>query len=420
MRGLSLLLLPAVLMAQRPPASPADAFDRELKRNRFGTWLVLEDEGAAWGAAMRAALDEEPMVLLNLPLKVVAGGKRPDALVEELRQRFGWAKGAHWALLDERGQVRAEGAASPTAAALARAAEQGGLSSRIQELETFLRSNPERLDARAALLREYLTVASRRTRKALGLAALVPNEGETPMTPDSPKPTPLPPPKSLEPELDLKVWAAAAQHLDTLLRQARGPLPGIVGFRVNLDLRRSLAEHSPAMVVMLGRHRAVLEESLRRHPGDDFAWDLWITASGKCGGWPIQSLLASLQPLPGTQPGVWPPSNILREYLKEARSRGDWAAIREVLEPRWAGIRDGIAEGWLDHRETAFLWDHLLGPLTEAQVIQGDVGAADQLLGEAAEVAGWPGLPARARDLAMRLKRPDLAARWGALAVKGR
>lgn len=148
MRGLTILLLPALLLAQRPPASVTGAFDRELKRNRFGTWLVLEDEGAAWGAAMRSALDEEPMILLNLPLKVVAGGKKADALAPVLRERFGWAKGAHWALVDAKGRVKAEGAEAPMPGALSRAVEQAGTSSRAQELEAFLRLNRPDLAAR--------------------------------------------------------------------------------------------------------------------------------------------------------------------------------------------------------------------------------------------------------------------------------
>src|SRR5512133_3893112 len=201
MRSLMLLLLPAILMAQRPPASPADAFNRELKRNRFGTWLVLEDEGAAWGAAMRSALDEEPMILLNLPLKVVAGGKKADALAPVLRERFGWAKGAHWALVDAKGRVKAEGAETPMPGALGRAGEQAGPSSRAQELEAFLRQNPDRLDARAALFQEYIAVATRRTQKTLNRPG---------SKPASPEPVPA---KPLDPEADLKIWAAAAQQL---------------------------------------------------------------------------------------------------------------------------------------------------------------------------------------------------------------
>jgi hypothetical protein len=42
------------------------------------------------------------------------------------------------------------------------------------------------------------------------------------------------------------------------------------------------------------------------------------------------------------------------------------------------------------------------------------------VLNEAAEVISWPGLPAKARDLALRLNRPDLATRWGALTPKSR
>lgn len=420
LRPATLSLLPALLLAQRPPTAPADAFDRELKRNRFGTWLVLEDEGAAWGAAMRAALDEEPMVGLNLPLKVVSGGKRADALALVLRERFGWSKGAHWALVDGKGQLRAEGAEAPASAALGRAVEQAGFASRIQELEAFLRLNPERLDARAVLIREHLAVAGRKTRKALGLANPVPGGAVPPGAPASSTPVPPPPPKPLDPELDLKVWAAAAQHLDILLRESRGLLPGILGFMVNLDLRRSPAEHSPAMVAVLGRHRVDLEEVLRRQPEAAESWQLWVTASQKCGGWPLPPLLASLSPLPGTGRGDWPPAPALEEFIRDEKSKGGWTAIREVLEPRWASLRDDLVDGRRAYASNGTLWDGVVAPLLEAQVAQGDTTAAEQVLGEMADAAPWPGLPASARNLATRLKRPDLAARWGALTPKGR
>ena len=410
MRSLSLLLLPAVLVAQRPPASPADAFNRELKRNRFGTWLVLEDEGAAWGGAMRSILDEEPMVLLNLPLKVVAGGKKADVLAATLRERFGWSKGARWALVDANGRVRAEGAEAPTSVALGRAVDQAGLFSRAQELEAFLRQNPDRLDARGALIQVHLAVANRRTRKALGATEAKPGE--------TPGPTPV---KPLAPEVDLAIWATAAHQLDVILRETGGSyLGGAQGFMLSMWIRRSAAEHSPSMVAVLNRHRGALEETLRRQPENSEVWQLWIVASQKCGGWPLQPLLATIAPLPGTSTGQWPPWSILEEYLKDAKSRGEWATIREVLEPRWAEFRGSVLDGRGNMGGDAFPWDWILGPLVEAQVSQGDIGAADQVLSEAAEVINWPGLPAKARDLATRLKRPDLAARWGALTPKGR
>jgi hypothetical protein len=404
-----LLLLPALLLAQRPPASPARAFDRELKRNRFGTWLVLEDEGAAWGAAMRSTLDEEPMVLLNLPLKVVAGGKKADVLAPTLRERFGWPKGAHWALVDAKGRVRAEGAEAPTPSSLTRATEQAGTSSRVQELEAFLRQNPDRLDARVALFQEQTIVASRRTQKALGTAE-----------PKVAAPSDPAPVKLLEPEADLKIWAPAAQQLDAILQDAGGSIGGVMGFAFGLRIRRSAADCSPSMVAVLTRHKGTLEEVLRHQPGNLEAWQVWIVASQKCGGWPLQPLLASLQPLPGTEPGDWPPSGILEEYLKDAKARSEWMRIREVLEPKWAAIRDAILDQRRNYASYESLWDWLLGPLMEAQLSQGDAGAADQVLSEAVDIAGWPGLPANAQNLAIRLNRPDLAARWGALTSKGR
>jgi hypothetical protein len=404
-----LLLLPAILLAQRPQASPIDAFNRELKRNRFGTWLVLEDEGAAWGAAMRSALDEEPAVLLNLPLKVVAGGQKGDGLAPTLRERFGWSKGAHWALVDAKGRIRAEGAETPTPSAVGRAAEQAGTSSRKQELEAFLRENPDRLDAQMALLQEQLTVASRRTQKLLSTAGAKPAA--------HPDQAPV---KQLDPEVDLKLWAAAAQQLDRVLRDTGGSSGDSLGFLLSLRLRRSAAEHSPSMAAVLARHKGAMEEALRRQPEHFEAWQLWIAASQKCGGWPLQPLLATIPALPGTPPGSWPPPGIFGEYLKDAKSRSDWTTIREVLEPRWSDLRDSVLDGQMHLGNNAISWEWSLGPLLEAQVSQGDIGAADQVLNEAAEVVGWPGLPAKARDLATRLNRPDLAARWGALTPKGR
>jgi hypothetical protein len=407
---LLLLLTPAVLMAQRSQASPAETFNRELKRNRFGTWLVLEDEGAAWGGAMRSALDEEPMVLLNLPLKVVAGGKKADALAATLRDRFGWSKGARWALVDGKGRVQAEGAEAPTSTALGRAVDQAGLPSRTQELEAFLRQSPDRLDARAALIQVQLTVASRRTWKALGTPEAKPVEASDPA-----------PVKPLGPEADLAIWGAVAYQLDTILRETGGaPLGGAQGFVFSNGIRRSAAEHSPSVVAVLNRHRGALEEKLRRQPEDSETWQLWTVASQKCGGWPLQPLLATMSPLPGASAGQWPPWSVLEEYLKDAKSRGEWAMIRQVLEPRWAELREALLDDRRSAGGDAFPWNWILGPLVEAQVAQGDTGAADQVLNEAAEVISWPGLPAKARDLALRLNRPDLATRWGALTPKSR
>jgi hypothetical protein len=66
------------------------------------------------------------------------------------------------------------------------------------------------------------------------------------------------------------------------------------------------------------------------------------------------------------------------------------------------------------------LWGQTLSPLLEALVSLGEVEAADQVVNDAMANVAWSGLPGQARDLATRLNRPDLAARWGALTPKGR
>ncbi len=403
MRGPLLLLMPAVLMAQRSALPPVEAFNRDLKQNRLGTWMVLEDEGAAWGALLRAALDEDPLVLLNLPLKVVGGGKKAEALAPHLRERFSWSKGAHWALVDAAGRILAEGAGAPTATALAAAAQQAGVRSRAQELEDFLRLNPDHLEAQVALLGERVRVANRRTLKLLGPSP------EAPTAAQGGRPEPL---RQLDAEHDLTFWSPVARQLDQLFQGAWRE----AGIELGVALRVSSAEHSPSMQALLARYRIELEETLRRRPNGVEPWFLWLAASRKCGGWPLLPLLQSLEPLPGTAPGEWPPMLVLKEFIEDAKARRDWRAIREVLEARWESLRSSGDTGWGGDG----LWNVVIGPLLEALVTLGEAEAAEQTLNEVNMAMGWPGLPGRARDLATRLNRPELALRWGALTPKGR
>ena len=401
MRRLFLMLIPAVLMAQRSALPPLEAFDRELKRNRLGTWLVLEDDGAAWGATLRTALEDDALVMLNLPVRVVSGGKKPDVIAATLRERYSWARGAHWALLDAKGQVLVERAAQPTVAGLQSAVEQSGVKSRTQELEAFLKQNPDHLEAQCALIRELAVIASRRTLKALGPPPIKPADA----------PEVVEPPKQLEPEVDQQLWSHVVERLDQLFkghwREA--------GLEPYGAISASAVEHSPSMVALLTRYRGDMEEALRHRPNAVETWFIWLVASRKCGGWPLGPLLQSLQPLPGTSPGEWPPLAALNAATKDLKDRKDWLGIREILEPRWAEMK--AAE---NRQAGGLLWNWVLSPLLEALVSLGDVSAADQLLNEALSFEGGAGLPGQARDLATRLNRPDLAARWGALTSKGR
>jgi hypothetical protein len=403
MRSPLLMLIPAVLMAQRSALPPQEAFDRELKKNRLGTWLVLEDEGAAWGAMVRAALDDDALVSLNLPLKVVSGGKKPDAQAAILRERYGWAKGAHWALVDAKGFVLIERSSQPTVSGLVSAAEQASVKSRTQELEDFLKLNPDHLEAQCALLRELVSVANRRTLKALG---------PDPEKPASASPEVAEPPRRLEAEADLRIWSPVAQRMDRLFKGGWRE----AGIDAYGAIATAAAEHSPTMTALLTRYRGDLEEALHRRPNAIEYWFIWLAASRRCGGWPLMPLLQSLQPLPGTAPGEWPPLGALNAAIKDMKERRDWAGIREILEPRWGELRSN------DNRLGGgpFLWNGVLSPLVEALVTLGDVGAADQVLSEALGLDGSFNLPGQARDLATRLNRPDLAARWGALTPKGR
>ena len=402
MRSPLLMLIPAVLMAQRSALPPQEAFDRELKKNRLGTWLVLEDDGAAWGSLVRAALDDDLLVSLNLPLRVVAGGKKPDALAATLRERYGWAKGAHWALVDAKGRVLVEGASQPTLSGLVSAVEGSGVRSRAQELEDFLRQNPDHLEAKMALLGEYLIVASRGTRKALPVPAEPPAGSRVAAEP----------PRKLDSETDLKIWSKSVQQLERIFQNGWQE----VGFELGMRLRNSEADRSPSMVALLTRYKGDMEEAIRRRPNASDPWMVWVQSSRICGGWALSPLLQSTLPLPGTEPWQWPPMAALGEYVRDAKARQDWVSLRDTLTPRWEQIQAGEGR----YGGGSGLWAGLLSPLLEALLSLGDVGAADQLVGEAVATDGWSGIPGQARDLATRLNRPDLAARWGALTPKGR
>ncbi len=403
MRSPVLMLLPAALVAQGPRTlSPMDAFERELKKNRLGTWLVLEDEGGSWGPAARAALQEDPLVALNLPLHV-AGGKKADAMSTYLRDRYGWARGGHWALLDHGGRVLADGASLPSATLLGAAAERAGLKTRVQELADFLRRNSDHLEAQAALLRERMVIACRRTLKALG-----PVEERPKTETDGGK---LPEPVQLDVENDLKIWAEVAQSLDRLFQGS--------WLEVSSDLPWALngaeAIHSPTMRALWARHLPSVEDALRRQPNAWDLWRIWIMGADQSGGRALSPLLDSLEPLPGTAPEDWPPAAVLEAFSRDAKKRGDWRAIREAMEPRWEEWRGDARRSAMGPGPGERIWSRVLQPLIEALLALGDAGTADQVVLQAVEFLRWDGVAGQARDLAQRLNRPDLATRWGGM-----
>ncbi len=413
---------PEGFMGMRGPSTPAEAFERTLKQNRLGTWLVLEDDAVTFGTAARAALEEDPLVDLNLPL-LVAGGKTPTAQSTYLRERFGWSRGGHWALLDSSGSVLGEGATAPTPASLSAAADRAGVKSRAQELEAFLLLHGDHLEAQVALVRERINVACRRTRKVLGLAQPKATGPARPGANPSPVAAPPPPtaaaaaalppeePKPLDPELDQKVWGEAARLFGKLFQgpwqEAYSDLP--------MALNGPESVHSPAMQEAWTRCLPAIEEALRRQPSDEDLWRIWVIGSDLSGGRPLAPFMDSLAPLPGTAPEEWPPESVLGAFVRDARKRADWRAIKDALEPRWDEFRRDNRRAAIGAQPGERMWNRVLQSLVEALLQGGEAGAADQLVLQAIGVLRWDGLALRARDLATRLDRPDLALRWGAL-----
>ena len=133
------------------------------------------------------------------------------------------------------------------------------------------------------------------------------------------------------------------------------------------------------------------------------------------GGRPLAPLLDSLEPLPGTAPEDWPPAAVLEAFVRDAKKRGDWRAIREAMEPRWEEWRRDARRAAMGSGPGERIWNRVLQPLLEALIRLGDAGTADQVVAQAIDSLKWEGVAALARDLAQRLNRSDLAVRWGAL-----
>ena len=407
MRAPHLLLMPALLLAQRAPGDLAGPFEQALRNNRIGTLLVLQDDGQAWAAPARQALQQEALLDLNLPV-YQASGRRNDPLSTYLRDRYGWAQGARWALVDPTGRVLVESAKPPTPATVKAAVEQAGLKSRAQELEEFLRRTGDHLEARTALLREYLANACRRTRMAL--------TPPTPARPAAPPPpagapsvAPATSPQLLPADTDRLIWGQTAEAFGRLIEgpwmEALADLPWA--------LTGPEAAHSPLMRELWSRFLPVLEDALKRQPTATWLWRVWAIGSDLTGGRPLVPLLASLEPLPGTAPEDWPPAAVLEPFIRDARKRGDWRTLKEVLEPRWEEWRRSPRRQGPGPGGPEAVWNRLLQPLLEACLALGESVLAEGLVAQAAEVLPAFGVPARAAGIATRMNRPDLALRWG-------
>ncbi len=402
------LLGQGTIIMSKPPKAPETIAQlaKKLKRGQGAAWLLLDAPKAEWIAGFRGLLNQdEDLMVLGLPVES-HGPKTP--LAAELRAQQGWGPEPVWALLGPGARVLGSGKTLPTARQLLDLAEGNGIRGELKELETFVVSHPDHLQALRQLLEKHLSLATRRTFRLVKTIPKKDAEGN-PLPADFEKP--------LTEAEDERVWGRAVALLTRYVQSGDWRLTG-AGLFVAFQ---EVGQASPLLRGSAQKCLPTVEEALRQDPSHFTNWMLWQTLAEAAGGRPLRPLLDSLVLLPGDRGGI--PESVFTAYARNARAREDWTGILDVLGPRWDLKKDQELEiiilGEDGGRQDSLknTWDALLKPIVEADLRLGRTLEADQVVREAMAWMPSKGLPGWAASLAQACGQPSLAASWATLTV---
>jgi hypothetical protein len=427
-RAFFLFILAQAFLAAQP--SSVAQFTRQLKNIQHGMFVLLEDESAPMQEDFKKLLQEEDLADFKLTVRTLKGTSSDIALVSYLKNAFSWADGTRWAFVGSDERCLAHGAELPSIQELADQLAQAGIETPVRRLRSFLRRYPDHLDARLALLSTLRTIAVERARVALGLVSEDgSNTGQRGGRPSrselkqskamkaARKPAPLPP------ENDLRIWVRWADEFDKLMESGLW-LESDFAFDVRDEL---LDMHSPIVKAIFKKRIALVEDALRRWPGSERIWGIWLHMSLVLGDRLSHSFVSSLSPMPGTIHGTWPPYEAKLVLMQEAERKGDWGDVRTLLMESWAQAASAMAKA---HERSAkglrpgerpavamyeSQWVQLLEPLIEAMLKMSDTAGAEAVLHHVIAYSGWDDVPSLAAAIAARCQMPQLAARWKGL-----
>ncbi|HTL98349.1 MAG TPA: hypothetical protein VL181_06045 [Holophagaceae bacterium] len=379
-------------------------------------WVVDAKGGRALAEGFSSLLGASALKVYQVPMKALAldGAKAREALASH-----GLPAAPQWYLADARtGALRARGTALPPPEAFARTLQEAGFRDRAQDLQAYLKRNPDSLEAREqlmAVLRQRgeaaaqrfmgIQVDARRERLEGGdLAGASAPEG-------SPK-TDLSQAKPMGAVQDLEAWSAFAQELDTVFRSGQWREMDMAWTREG----RPLDAASLTLQGLYLRWMPAVEEALRQDPSSESSWSLWCRMSEASGGRRLRPLLDSLRPSPLTPKSEWPPESVIPLLFASAKTPGDWQALKAHYQAVWEDgshpLLQRSVEQTASSRESD--WSGCLGPLIECCLRAGDATQADALFRGAMEASRWGSLAEKAAALAARCGQPALAARWKA------
>ena len=351
-------------------------------------------------------------------------------------RELGLRQDSLWTLTDNKGRRLLQGDKLPGATDLRNALDEAGIKSPIRVLRDFLKQHPGHLDARVHLLGRLREIAENRTRNALQLNIRSPRE----LGPNDPAffsseisaaffgvihvDTSQLEGARLNPEDDIKIWAAYAQELWTVFSSGDWRLiPMSIG-------QMPLEACSTTMIQIYRRHVPSIEAYIEELPSDVNLWAYygWVTSITKQGS--VKTMLDRLTPFPGAS---WPTRLGLNLLATEEAEKGDWSFLANTMTSNWPKYRSSISnpemgisvgESAPDSIKTAFntgrldvIWQPYLKLLLESLIRTNRIADAETILSDVASIPGYGGVQRRAAELALHCDRSDLQTKWLALQI---
>jgi len=395
-------------------------FREDLRNAQRGIFILLEDDNNPLQPEFRKLMQEEGLAELRLNIRTVRDGGRQTELVGYLKERYSWDSGPRWAFITPDERCLAQGVAPPNAQVLADQLAQAGVESPVRRLRAFVRQYPENLDGKLALLRTLRSIAEERTRGVLEVEPRGRPEGglslrlfeQAEMLASKEKPV------LLSAEDDLRVWARWADEFDRLMASGQW-LESDFSFNWNDDF---LDAHSPIVQGIYRKHIRQVEDALRRWPGSERIWGIWLHMSLVLGDRSARTFVNTLAPMPDTIPGTWPPYEAKLVLIQEARRDGNWREVRDLLWDSWTQVSQvlptpqrrfpGGGERMFVSRMLESQWQQLMDPLIESLLMTGDIAGANSIVSQIKETTGWEDVSDLAAAIAIRCQMPQVAARW--------
>ncbi|MDR2561229.1 MAG: hypothetical protein LBC63_05620 [Holophagales bacterium] len=416
--------------------SIVEHYRQTLKESQRGMFVLLDSDNGSLLPAFRKLLQAEGLAELKLGIRHIRLGVERIELKDYLVGKYSWRPGPRWAFIDPNEKCLAQGTVIPDAKALVDQLDRMGVQSPVKRIRDYVRRYPENIDGRLALLKMLWSIAEERTEGELGQNNLAwgqdygrqqfasgnwrtirINEMLRVMNADEEL-------LLLSPEKDLKIWAWWADEFDRLMASEQW-LESDFAFSYSDDF---LDRHSTIVKDIYKKRIGLVEDALRKWPGSDRIWGIWLHMALVLGDRPAKALMNTLAPMPDTTPGTWPPFEAKMVLVQQARRSGDWRSVRDLLLDSFtqfsqtiSNIRRRInARDMYDQEGQMFLgsqlfraqWQQLMEPLIESMLRLGDVGGADGIVTQLKEYAGPGVISDMAAAVALRCDMPQLAERW--------